>query len=140
MVVSEKLRPWLEDHEFASGLTACGHPLACAAGVATIGATRDERLVENAAAMGDVLAAVHYAAARHAAMPSAAISAGVIGMKGVWARVMREPVRPAAMMTGGWTIRAPERCETLAYRRSGRGSPARRGARRSVQVCAPLPR
>ena len=36
MVVSEKLRPWLEEHEFASGLTACGHPLACAAGVATI--------------------------------------------------------------------------------------------------------
>ncbi len=57
MVVSEKLRPWLEDHEFASGLTACGHPLACAAGVATIEAMRDERLVENAAAMGDVLAA-----------------------------------------------------------------------------------
>ena len=36
MVVSEKLRPWLEEHEFASGLTACGHPLACAAGVATV--------------------------------------------------------------------------------------------------------
>ena len=41
MVVSEKLRPWLEEHEFASGLTACGHPLACAAGVATIEAMRD---------------------------------------------------------------------------------------------------
>jgi taurine--2-oxoglutarate transaminase len=57
MVVSEKLRPWLEEHEFASGLTACGHPLACAAGVATIEVMRDERLVENAAAMGQVLAA-----------------------------------------------------------------------------------
>jgi taurine--2-oxoglutarate transaminase len=57
MVVSEKLRPWLDEHEFASGLTACGHPLACAAGVATVEAMRDERLVENAAAMGDVLAA-----------------------------------------------------------------------------------
>ena len=57
MVVSEKLRPWLEEHEFASGLTACGHPLACAAGVATITAMREERLVENAAAMGEVLAA-----------------------------------------------------------------------------------
>ncbi|NLE22783.1 MAG: aminotransferase class III-fold pyridoxal phosphate-dependent enzyme [Actinobacteria bacterium] len=55
MVVSEKLRPWLEEHEFASGLTACGHPLACAAGVATIAALRDERLVENAAAVGEVL-------------------------------------------------------------------------------------
>jgi taurine---2-oxoglutarate transaminase len=57
VVVSERLRAWLDEHEFASGLTACGHPLACAAGVATIEAMRDERLVENAAAMGDVLAA-----------------------------------------------------------------------------------
>jgi taurine---2-oxoglutarate transaminase len=56
VVVSERLRPWLEEHEFASGLTACGHPLACAAGVATVEAMRDERLVENAAAMGSVLA------------------------------------------------------------------------------------
>jgi taurine--2-oxoglutarate transaminase len=57
MVVSEKLRPWLEEHEFASGLTACGHPLACAAGVATIETMRDEGLVENAAALGALLRA-----------------------------------------------------------------------------------
>ena len=57
VVVSEKLRPWLEEHEFASGLTACGHPLACAAGIATVETLREERLVENAAAMGEVLAA-----------------------------------------------------------------------------------
>jgi taurine--2-oxoglutarate transaminase len=55
VVVSEKLRPWLEEHEFASGLTACGHPLACAAGVATVETLRAEGLVENAAAMGAVL-------------------------------------------------------------------------------------
>ena len=55
MVVSEKLRPWLHEHQFASGLTACGHPLACAAGVATVTALREEGLVENAAAMGEVL-------------------------------------------------------------------------------------
>ena len=55
--MSEKLRPWLEEHVFASGLTACGHPLACAAGVATVETLREERLVENAAAMGEVLAA-----------------------------------------------------------------------------------
>jgi taurine--2-oxoglutarate transaminase len=57
LVVSEKLRPWLEEHEFASGLTACGHPLACAAGVATVETLREERLVENAAVMGEILAA-----------------------------------------------------------------------------------
>ena len=57
VVVSERLRPWLEEHVFASGLTSCGHPLACAAGVATVEAIRDEGLVENAAAMGEALGA-----------------------------------------------------------------------------------
>ena len=47
MVVSEKLRPWLDENEFASGLTACGHPLACAAGVATVETMRDEGLVRT---------------------------------------------------------------------------------------------
>ena len=46
------------------------------------------------------------APAFHAAMPSAAISAGVIGMSGVCARLMREPVRAAVMMTGRGRTRA----------------------------------
>ena len=40
---------------FAGGLTYSGHPLACAAGVASIEAFREEGIVENAAAMGEVL-------------------------------------------------------------------------------------
>jgi taurine--2-oxoglutarate transaminase len=57
MIVSQKLTDWLQDHEFASGLTSTGNPIACAAGIATIEAMRDEEIVENAAAMGAVLAA-----------------------------------------------------------------------------------
>ncbi len=57
MVVSEKLAGWLQDHEFPSGLTSTGNPIACAAGIATIEALREEKIVENAAAMGEVLAA-----------------------------------------------------------------------------------
>ncbi|HEX6945179.1 MAG TPA: aminotransferase class III-fold pyridoxal phosphate-dependent enzyme, partial [Casimicrobiaceae bacterium] len=57
VVVSEKLRPWLEEHEFASGLTACGNPLACAAGIATVETLRDEGLVERAAENGEALGA-----------------------------------------------------------------------------------
>ena len=38
------------------GLTYSGHPLACAAGVASIEAFREEGIVENSAAMGEVLA------------------------------------------------------------------------------------
>ena len=55
MVVNAGLREWLQDHEFGSGLSACGHPLACAAGIAAVETLRDEGLVENAAAMGAVL-------------------------------------------------------------------------------------
>jgi taurine--2-oxoglutarate transaminase len=56
MVVTDKIFDWLKDSYFAGGLTYSGHPLACAAGVASIEAFREEGIVENAAAMGGVLA------------------------------------------------------------------------------------
>jgi len=56
MVISEPISEWIADRLFAGGLTYSGHPLACAAGVASIQAFREEGIVENAAAMGDVLA------------------------------------------------------------------------------------
>jgi taurine--2-oxoglutarate transaminase len=55
-VISEPIAEWIRDRYFAGGLTYSGHPLACAAGVASIEAFREEGIVENAAAMGDVLA------------------------------------------------------------------------------------
>jgi taurine--2-oxoglutarate transaminase len=55
MVVNERLSEWVSDKVFAGGLTYSGHPLACAAGVASIEAFREEGIVENAAAMGEVL-------------------------------------------------------------------------------------
>jgi taurine--2-oxoglutarate transaminase len=56
MVVSEPIGEWLQDRMLWSGLTYSGHPLACAAGVASIEAFREEGIVENAAAMGEALA------------------------------------------------------------------------------------
>jgi taurine--2-oxoglutarate transaminase len=56
MVVSDAVFDWLKDSYFAGGLTYSGHPLACAAGVASIEAFKEEGIVENAAAMGDALA------------------------------------------------------------------------------------
>lgn len=95
VVVSEKLRPWLEEHEFASGLTACGHPLACAAGVATVETIRAERLVERAAEMGEVLGSgLHELATRH---PSVGEVRGVgllWGLELVRDRETREPLVP----------------------------------------------
>src|SRR3954468_10366341 len=55
MTISEKIADWVRDKYFAGGLTYSGHPLACAAGVASIEAFREEGIVENAAEMGEVL-------------------------------------------------------------------------------------
>jgi taurine--2-oxoglutarate transaminase len=53
MIVSERIGDWLQDKYFAGGLTYSGHPLACAAAVASIEAFRDEGILDNATAMGD---------------------------------------------------------------------------------------
>jgi taurine--2-oxoglutarate transaminase len=53
MSIREPLADWVRDKYFAGGLTYSGHPLACAVGVASIEAFREEGVVENAAAMGD---------------------------------------------------------------------------------------
>jgi taurine--2-oxoglutarate transaminase len=55
MVVSERIGDWVKERYFAGGLTYSGHPLACASAVASIEAFREEGVVENAAATGEVL-------------------------------------------------------------------------------------
>src|SRR5438094_477979 len=45
----------IKDKFFAGGLTYSGHPLACAAAVASIEAFREEGIVEHAAEMNDIL-------------------------------------------------------------------------------------
>ena len=55
MSVRQPIADWLENEYFGGGLTYSGHPLACAAGVASINIFREEGIVENAAAMGEVL-------------------------------------------------------------------------------------
>jgi taurine---2-oxoglutarate transaminase len=52
MVVSEPIAEWVRDKFFAGGLTYSGHPLACAAAVASIEAFREEGIVEHAAELG----------------------------------------------------------------------------------------
>ena len=56
MVVSEKIGDWVRDKYFAGGLTYSGHVLACVSAIASIEAFREEGIVENSAAMGEVLA------------------------------------------------------------------------------------
>jgi len=66
VVISRDIAARLDDQVLGTGLTYCGHPLACAAGVAAIDAYRDERLIERSRQLGaglrrelDRLAALH---------------------------------------------------------------------------------
>lgn len=55
VVVSEPIAEYFEEHTLWCGLTYSGHPLACAAGVATLQVYQEDALIENAARMGEVL-------------------------------------------------------------------------------------
>jgi len=52
VLISEPIADYFEDRVYPGGLTYSGHPLACAAAVATITAMRDEGMVEHAAWLG----------------------------------------------------------------------------------------
>jgi taurine---2-oxoglutarate transaminase len=56
MIVRKPIADWVRDKYFAGGLTYSGHPLACAAAVASIEAFKEEGIVENSAEMGGVFA------------------------------------------------------------------------------------
>jgi len=55
VVVSEPIADYFEDHMLWCGLTYSGHPVSCAAAIATTNVYKEEMLVENAKAMGKVL-------------------------------------------------------------------------------------
>jgi taurine--2-oxoglutarate transaminase len=52
VIISESIYETFAHRVYPGGLTYSGHPLACAAAVATIGAMREEGIVENAARLG----------------------------------------------------------------------------------------
>ena len=55
VVVSDKIGRFFDDQMLWCGLTYSGHPLACAAGVATVGLYSEENIIENSAKMGEKL-------------------------------------------------------------------------------------
>jgi taurine--2-oxoglutarate transaminase len=57
VVLSKAVSAKLEHEMLYTGLTYCGHPLACAAGVAALAAYEDEKLIERSRAMGPKLLA-----------------------------------------------------------------------------------
>ena len=95
MVVSEQLADWVQDKYFAGGLTYSGHVLACASAVASIEAFREEEIVENAAAMGEVLAEeLPRLAERHPSIGEVRGKGLFWGIELVRDRASREPLVP----------------------------------------------
>jgi taurine--2-oxoglutarate transaminase len=95
MAVREPIADWVRDKYFAGGLTYSGHPLACAVGVASIEAFREERIVEHAAELGPVFQeALHALAAKHPSIGEVRGLGCFWGLELVTSRQTREPLVP----------------------------------------------
>src|SRR5258705_8050763 len=93
--VREPIAAWVRDKYFAGGLTYSGHPLACAVGVASIEAFREEGIVEHAAEMGPVFQeALHGLAAKHPSIGEVRGLGCFWGLELVRSRETREPLVP----------------------------------------------
>ncbi|MDJ0368482.1 aspartate aminotransferase family protein [Streptomyces sp. H10-C2] len=70
VAISPEIAATFATRAYPGGLTYSGHPLACASAVATINAMREERIVENAAEIGEKVIgpALRDIAARHASV------------------------------------------------------------------------
>jgi taurine---2-oxoglutarate transaminase len=95
MVVSKPIADWVRDKYFAGGLTYSGHPLACAAAVASIEAFREEGIVEHAAAMErHIRAGLDALADRHRSIGDVRGLGCFFGLELVRDRDTREPLVP----------------------------------------------
>ncbi|WP_027720863.1 aminotransferase class III-fold pyridoxal phosphate-dependent enzyme [Maridesulfovibrio zosterae] len=93
--VSQEIADWYESNMLWCGLTYSGHPVSCAAALATIEAYEEEKIVENSAALGEVLKE------ELLAMKEKHPSIGDVRVKGLFAcietvkdRETREPLVP----------------------------------------------
>jgi taurine--2-oxoglutarate transaminase len=96
VVVAGAVSAKLEHSMLATGLTYCGHPLSCAAGVAALDAYQDEGLIERSRSLGGELLK-----RLQAMQMSHAVIGDVRGGKGLFAvvelvkdRISREPLAP----------------------------------------------
>jgi taurine--2-oxoglutarate transaminase len=96
VVISRDIAARLDDQVLGTGLTYCGHPLACAAGVAAIDAYRDERLIERSRRLGtDLRRELDRLAARHPVIGDVRGGHGLFAvLELVSERATREPLAP----------------------------------------------
>ena len=98
VVISQEIAQTFDDRVFPGGLTYSGHPMACAAAVATIDVMKEEKIVEHAALMGEKVIGpgLRALAEKHPVIGE------VRGLGVFWAldlvkdRVTREPLAPYA--------------------------------------------
>jgi taurine---2-oxoglutarate transaminase len=96
VIVSQEIAARLADQVLVTGLTYCGHPLSCAAGVAAIDAYRDEGLIERSRRLGAGLASeLHRLADRHPVIGDVRGGHGLFAVLELVAdRGTREPLAP----------------------------------------------
>jgi taurine--2-oxoglutarate transaminase len=95
MTVRDHVYDAIKDSFFAGGLTYSGHPLACAAAVASIETFKDEGIVEQAAVTGAVLAEeLPKLAERHPSIGDVRGKGCFWGLELVRNRDTREPLVP----------------------------------------------
>ncbi|HXZ83583.1 MAG TPA: aminotransferase class III-fold pyridoxal phosphate-dependent enzyme, partial [Acidimicrobiales bacterium] len=96
VMISERIAATFDERIYPGGLTYSGHPLACAAAIASMDAMREERIVENAACIGEKVLGpgLHELADRHQSIGD------VRGLGVFWAlelvedRATKKPVAP----------------------------------------------
>jgi taurine--2-oxoglutarate transaminase len=96
VAISEAIYQTFADRPYPGGLTYSGHPLACAAAVATIETMQDDRIVEHAAQLGaDVFGpALHELAAKHEWIGEVRGTGAFWALELVADRATREPLAP----------------------------------------------
>ncbi|MHB1510761.1 MAG: aminotransferase class III-fold pyridoxal phosphate-dependent enzyme [Acidimicrobiales bacterium] len=96
VIISDKVAATFAKRVYPGGLTYSGHPLACAAAVATMNAMTDEGIIENAARIGeDVLRpGLNEMASRHPSIGEVRGLGVFFALDLVKNRTTREPIAP----------------------------------------------
>jgi len=96
VILARHVAAKLEHQMLNTGLTYCGHPLACAAGVAAIGAYQDEKLIERSRLLGaHMLRRLRAMQERHAVIGDVRAANGLFAIvELVKNRESREPLAP----------------------------------------------
>jgi taurine--2-oxoglutarate transaminase len=96
VILARHVAEKLEHQMLNTGLTYCGHPLACAVGVAAIGAYQDERLIERSRLLGaHLLRRLRAMQERHAVIGDVRAAQGLFAIvELVKNRESREPLAP----------------------------------------------